>query len=96
MGANYTNDPIWIMVLMALAFFGNGFASITWSLVSSLAPLRLIGLTGGIFNFFGGLGGVSVPLVVGYLAQDYGFSPALIYIAVVALLGALFYVCLVG
>ena len=39
MGANYTNDPVWIMVLMAVAFFGNGFASITWSLVSSLAPV---------------------------------------------------------
>lgn len=69
MGANYTNDPVWIMVLMALAFFGNGFASITWSLVSSLAPMRLIGLTGGMFNFVGGLGGITVPLVVGYLAQ---------------------------
>ncbi|NUA45762.1 D-galactonate transporter [Dickeya solani] len=56
MGANYTNDPVWIMALMALAFFGNGFASITWSLVSSLAPIRLIGLTGGVFNFVGGLG----------------------------------------
>lgn len=69
MGANYTNDPVWIMILMALAFFGNGFASITWSLVSSLAPMRLIGLTGGMFNFVGGLGGITVPLVVGYLAQ---------------------------
>lgn len=39
MGANYTNDPIWIMTLMAIAFFGNGFASITWSLVFSLAPV---------------------------------------------------------
>ncbi len=29
MGANYTNDPMMIMCLMALAFFGNGFASIT-------------------------------------------------------------------
>lgn len=56
MGANYTNDPVWIMTLMAIAFFGNGFASITWSLVSSLAPMRLIGLTGGVFNFVGGLG----------------------------------------
>jgi ACS family D-galactonate transporter-like MFS transporter len=45
------------MDLMAVAFFGNGFASITWSLVSSLAPMRLIGLTGGVFNFVGGLGG---------------------------------------
>lgn len=96
MGANYTNDPLWIMVLMALAFFGNGFASITWSLVSSLAPVRLIGLTGGVFNFVGGLGGITVPLVVGYLAQDYGFAPSLIYISVVALLGALSYLLLVG
>ncbi|PHM60160.1 MFS transporter [Xenorhabdus ishibashii] len=96
MGANYTNNPIWVMVLMALAFFGNGFASITWSLVSSLAPIRLIGLTGGIFNFAGGLGGISMPLVIGYLAQSYGFSPALVYISVVTLIGALSYIFLVG
>ena len=96
MGANYTNDPMWIMILMALAFFGNGFASITWSLISSLAPMRLIGLTGGVFNFIGGLGGITVPLVVGYLAQYYGFAPSLTYIAVVALMGALSYILLVG
>ena len=81
---------------MALAFFGNGFASITWSLVSSLAPMRLIGLTGGVFNFAGGLGGITVPLVVGYLAQGYGFAPALVYISAVALIGALSYILLVG
>ncbi|MCV9878945.1 MFS transporter [Brenneria izbisi] len=96
MGANYTNEPIWIMTLMAVAFFGNGFASITWSLVSSLAPIRLIGLTGGVFNFVGGLGGITVPLIIGYLAQDYGFAPALTYIAAVALMGALSYIFLVG
>ncbi|MBD2797125.1 MFS transporter [Xenorhabdus sp. 18] len=95
-GANYTNNPMLIMLLMALAFFGNGFASITWSLVSSLAPIHLIGLTGGIFNFVGGLGGITVPLVVGYLAQSYGFAPALVYISVVALIGALSYIFLVG
>ncbi|MCN5093594.1 MFS transporter [Escherichia coli] len=96
MGANYTNDPMMIMCLMALAFFGNGFASITWSLVSSLAPMRLIGLTSGVFNFAGGLGGITVPLVVGYLAQGYGFAPALVYISAVALIGALSYILLVG
>lgn len=96
MGANYTNDPVWIMTLMAVAFFGNGFASITWSLVSSLAPMRLIGLTGGVFNFIGGLGGITVPLVIGYLAQSHGFAPALVYISVVTLIGALSYILLVG
>ncbi|TVZ69428.1 hypothetical protein FHU10_1937 [Serratia fonticola] len=70
--------------------------SIFKSLVSSLAPVRLIGLTGGVFNFVGGLGGITVPLVVGYLAQDYGFAPSLIYISVVAPLGALSYLLLVG
>jgi ACS family D-galactonate transporter-like MFS transporter len=96
MGANYTNDPVWIMTLMAIAFFGNGFASITWSLVSSLAPMRLIGLTGGVFNFAGGLGGITVPLVIGYLAQAHGFAPALTYISVITLIGALSYILLVG
>ncbi len=96
MAANYTSDPLWIMILMAIAFFGNGFASITWSLVSSLAPMRLIGLCGGMFNFVGGLGGITVPLVIGYLAEDYGFGPALVYISAVALIGALSYLLLVG
>ena len=93
---NYTASTPLVITLMALAFFGNGFASITWSLVSSLAPMRLIGLTGGVFNFVGGLGGITVPLVIGYLAQDYGFGPALVYISVVALIGALSYILLVG
>ncbi|WP_426757598.1 hypothetical protein, partial [Pseudomonas aeruginosa] len=48
------------------------------SLVSSLAPMRLIGLTGGVFNFGGGLGGITVPLVVGKVADiasnPYGVS----------------------
>ncbi len=54
--------------------------------------MRLIGLTGGVFNFAGGLGGITVPLVVGYLAQGYGFAPALVYISAVALIGALSYI----
>ncbi|MDX7987609.1 MFS transporter [Xenorhabdus sp. 12] len=95
-GANYTNEPMLITFLMALSFFGNGLSNITWSLISSLAPAHLIGLTGGIFNFIGGLGGITVPLVVGYLAQHYGFAPALVYISVVALIGAISYIFLVG
>lgn len=57
--------------------------------------MRLIGLTGGVFNFAGGLGGITVPLVVG-TAQGYGFAPALVYISAVALIGALSYILLVG
>lgn len=83
-GANYTDNINIIVALLAIAFFGNGFASQAWSLVSSIAPVHLIGLSGGCFNFVGGLGGMSVPIIVGYLTQYYGFAPALVYIAAVA------------
>jgi MFS transporter, ACS family, D-galactonate transporter len=95
-GANYVDEPALIIAFMTLAFFGNGLASITWSLVSAIAPERLLGLTGGVFNFFGNLSGISVPIVVGYLARDYGFSAGLTYVAVLALLGAASYVFVVG
>jgi ACS family D-galactonate transporter-like MFS transporter len=95
-GANYVSRPSLIIAFLTLAFFGNGLASITWSLVSAIAPERLLGLTGGVFNFVGNLSGITVPIIIGYLARDYGFSAGLTYIAVLALLGALSYVFVVG
>ncbi|HEV7990267.1 MAG TPA: MFS transporter [Gemmatimonadaceae bacterium] len=95
-GANYVDRPALIIAFMTVAFFGNGLASITWSLVSAIAPERLLGLTGGVFNFIGNLSGISVPIIIGYLARDYGFSAGLTYVAVLALLGAASYVFVVG
>ena len=95
-GANYVDNPAFIIAFMALAFFGVGLASITWSLVAAIAPERLLGLTGGVFNFIGNLSGISVPIIIGYLARDYGFAAGLTYIAVVALMGTMAYVFLVG
>jgi ACS family D-galactonate transporter-like MFS transporter len=95
-GANYVQSPAYIIAFLALAFFGNGLASITWSLVSALAPEHLLGLTGGVFNFFGNLSAITVPIIVGYLAREYGFSAGLTYVAALALLGALSYAFVVG
>jgi len=95
-GANYVDTPALIIAYMTLAFFGNGLASITWSLVSAIAPERLLGLTGGVFNFFGNLSGIAVPIIVGYLARDYGFSAGLLYVGALAVVGALSYVFVVG
>ncbi|HGM5492026.1 TPA: MFS transporter [Serratia fonticola] len=93
-GANYTDNINLIVLMLGIAFFGNGFASQAWSLVSSIAPTHLIGLSGGCFNFFGGIGGMSVPIIVGYLAQYYGFAPALVYIAVIAFMSILAFLAL--
>jgi ACS family D-galactonate transporter-like MFS transporter len=72
-GANYVDSTAWIIFFMALAFFGNGFATITWVFVSTLAPKNLIGLTGGVFNFIGNLASVVIPIVIGYLAREGNF-----------------------
>lgn len=95
-GANYVDSPALIIFFMCLAFFGNGFASITWVFISTMAPKPLIGLTGGVFNFIGNLSGIIVPIVIGFLASDGEFAPALIFIACLGLMGAFSYIFLVG
>ncbi|GGJ94254.1 MFS transporter [Pseudomonas matsuisoli] len=95
-GANYVDTPALIIACLAIAFFGNGLASITWSMVSALAPARLLGLTGGVFNFVGNLSAICVPIVIGFLVEGDNFAPAITYIAVMALIGALSYGLLVG
>lgn len=95
-GANFVDTPVLIIACMAIAFFGNGLASITWSMVSALAPARLLGLTGGMFNFIGNLASISVPIVVGLLVDGNNFAPAITYIGITALVGALSYGLVVG
>jgi ACS family D-galactonate transporter-like MFS transporter len=95
-GANYVNSPALIILFMAIAFFGNGMASITWVFVSLLAPKHLIGVTGGAFNFIGNLSSVSVPFIIGFLVRKGDFEPALIFISAMAIFGIICYVFLVG
>ena len=95
-GANYVDSTAWIIFFMALAFFGNGFATITWVFVSTLAPKNLIGLTGGVFNFIGNLASVVIPIVIGYLARDGNFEPALFFIGTITIIGACSYIFIVG
>jgi MFS transporter, ACS family, D-galactonate transporter len=95
-GANYVDDPGWVIFFLTVAFFGNGFASITWVLVSLMAPRRLLGLTGGVFNFCGNLGGTITPFVIGVIVKYGGFGAALAFISAMALGGALSYIFLVG
>ncbi|HMG09451.1 MAG TPA: MFS transporter, partial [Mucilaginibacter sp.] len=95
-GANYVHSTPLIILCMSVAFFGNGLASITWVFVSALAPPNLIGVTGGVFNFIGGLSSIVIPLLIGLLAGDGNFQSALLFIGSLAFLGALSYIFLVG
>ncbi|MGA0559955.1 MFS transporter [Larkinella sp. VNQ87] len=95
-GANYATDTAAIIFFMAFSFFGAGMALISWVFVSLLSPKHLIGLTGGVFNFMGNLASIIVPIVIGYLAKDGNFKPALVFIGSLGLLGACSYIFLVG
>jgi ACS family D-galactonate transporter-like MFS transporter len=95
-GANYVGNPVYISACLTVAFFGCGFGSITWSLVSTIAPEHLIGLTGGVFNFVGNLPAIVVPIAIGFLIKGNDFTKPLIAVSAMALLGAGSYIFLVG
>ncbi|MEX3959463.1 MFS transporter [Trinickia sp. EG282A] len=95
--ANYVKSDTVVIAIMSLAFFAQGMAALGWTLVSDIAPEGLLGLTGGIFNFAANLAGIVTPLVVGFVVAATGsFVGALIFIGVVALIGALAYIFVVG
>jgi ACS family D-galactonate transporter-like MFS transporter len=64
--------------------------------VSALAPERLIGTTGGMFNFIGNLSSIATPIVIGLLLSETSFAPGFVYITTVTVVGVLAYTVLVG
>ncbi len=97
--ANYVpadNNPL-VIAIMSVAFFGQGMTNLGWTVVSDIAPKKLIGLTGGLFNFVTNLAGIITPIVIGVTFEATGtFVGPLIYIAAVALLGAVAYSVIIG
>jgi len=95
--ANYVSSNQLVIVVMSVAFFGQGMVNLGWTLISDVAPKPLMGLTGGVFNFCANLAGIVTPLVVGFVLQETGsFYGALAYIAVLGLIGAAAYIFIVG
>jgi MFS transporter, ACS family, D-galactonate transporter len=95
-GANYVDNQALIIMFLSIAGFGSGMSAIAWVFVSALAPKRLLGLTGGVFNFIGNLATIIVPLGIGRLVTDDNFTPGLFFVASLALTGALSYIFVVG
>ena len=86
-----------VILIMSIAFFGQGMTNLGWTVISDVAPKRLIGLTSGIFNFSANLAGIVTPLVIGVAFQLTGsFVGPLVYIGVVALIGAFSYSVILG
>ena len=95
--ANYVQNNSIVVVIMSIAFFGQGMCNLGWTVIADIAPKRLMGLTGGVFNFCANLAGIFTPIVIGFLVQETGsFVGGLTYIAALAVLGIVCYVVILG
>jgi MFS transporter, ACS family, D-galactonate transporter len=95
--ANFLDSDALVIAVMSVAFFGQGMVNLGWTLLTDVAPKKLIGLTGGVFNLCANLAGIVTPLVVGFVVAATGsFEWALGFIAIVAIIGALSYIFLLG
>jgi ACS family D-galactonate transporter-like MFS transporter len=96
-GAAFVDNNQLVITIMSIAFFGQGMTNLGWTLISDVAPKRLIGLTGGVFNLCANLAGILTPLVIGFVVAATGsFFGGLAFISVVALIGVLSYVFILG
>ena len=95
--ANYVDNNAVVIAILSVAFFGQGMVGLGWTLISDIAPKQLMGLTGGLFNFAANLAGIVTPLVIGFIVSATGsFVGALAFVGIVALLGALSYIFILG
>jgi len=95
--ANFLTSDTLVIVVMSVAFFGQGMCNLGWTLITDVAPKRLIGLTTGLFNLCTNLAGIVTPLMVGYVVKVTGsFAWALAFIAMLALCGVLSYLFVLG
>ena len=95
--ANYVESNTAVIAILSVTFFAQGMAALGWTLVSDIAPMNQLGLTGGIFNFAANLAGIITPMVIGFIVSATGsFIGAIVYIGVLALIGAISYIFIVG
>jgi ACS family D-galactonate transporter-like MFS transporter len=95
--ANYVESDLLVIVVMSIAFFGQGMVNLGWTLISDIAPKSHIGLTGGVFNLCANLAGIVTPIVIGIIVGTTGsFYGALAFIGALALIGAAAYIFILG
>ena len=95
--ANWVESNTAVIIIMSIAFFGQGMVGLGWTLISDIAPKNMGGLTGGIFNFCANMASIITPLIIGVIISMTGnFFYALIYIGLTALIGGIAYIFIIG
>lgn len=86
-----------ITVLMSVAFFGKGFATLGWTIISEIAPSNKVGVTGSIINAIGNCSGIFTPIAIGYLVAHWSnFDLGLYFVAAHGVVALACHALLVG
>ena len=94
---NYIEQDVFVVAVMALAFFGKGVGALGWAVVADTSPQEAGGLSGALFNTFGNIAGITTPIVIGYILQGTGsFAGALVFVGANAAVTVFSYVFIVG
>jgi ACS family glucarate transporter-like MFS transporter len=94
---NYVSAQSAVIVIMCLAFFGKGVGALGWAVIADASPKEITGLSGGLFNTFGNLAGITTPIVIGYILKHTGsFNGALVFVSAHALLAIVSFLFVVG
>jgi ACS family glucarate transporter-like MFS transporter len=94
---NYIEGDMFVVAVMALAFFGKGVGALGWAVVADTSPKEAGGLSGALFNTFGNIAGITTPIVIGYIVQGTGsFAGALVFVGANAAVTIFSYVFIVG
>lgn len=64
------SDPIIAIAVLSVAAFFLMWGSLYWSFPALLAPKSKVGLVGGIMNMAGSVGGIVVPILVGFILSQ--------------------------
>ncbi|PMS16920.1 MFS transporter [Trinickia dabaoshanensis] len=94
---SYIEANVLVVIVMSLAFFGKGVGALGWAVVSDTSPREAAGLSGGLFNTFGNMAGITTPIAIGYIVQATGsFAGALVFVSANAAMAIVSYVFVVG
>jgi ACS family D-galactonate transporter-like MFS transporter len=95
--ANFTHTNLQTVAVIGFAFFCQGVSSMGWAVTAEVAPVKLVGITGGVVNFFANLAGIVTPIAIGFIVKGTGsYYGALGLVAAAGLLGCFAYTVVLG
>lgn len=94
--ANYVTVEWIVIAVMSLAFFSKGVGALGWVVVGDTSPKEIVGISGGMFNFFSNAASILTPIIIGYILHaTNSFNGALLYVGLVGFTGAMSYLFIV-